>query len=93
MTEQDKFADGEISDAPVDAQQAMQQFVGEAFFGMMIKQMRSSVIKSDLMGNSQAQKMFEGQFDQMMVEKMAATSADQLSKPMYEQMTRLSRPQ
>lgn len=78
---------------PETAQEALTQFVGETFYGMMIKQMRSSVIKSDLMGNSNAEKMFESQFDQMMVERLAENSSDSLAKPMYQQMMRNSQPQ
>lgn len=78
-------------DEPKTAEEALQQFVGEAFFGMMMKQMRSSVIKSDLMGSSNAQKTFESQFDQMIVEEMAENSSQQLAEPMYEQMMRLKR--
>ncbi len=76
---------------PQTTEEAMQQFVGETFYGMMIKQMRSSVTKSDLMGNSNAQKMFESQFDQMMVEQMAENSSQSLSQPMYEQMMRYNK--
>lgn len=77
---------------PATAEEALTQFVGETFYGMMIKQMRSSVIQSDLMGNSNAQKMFEGQFDQMMVERLAENSSASLSQPMYEQMMRMQNP-
>ncbi|GEM_PF-1887931 len=80
-----------LQEKPESAQEALQQFVGETFYGIMMKQMRSSVMKSDLFGNSSALNMFESQFDQMMVEKMAANSTDQFSQPMYEQMTRLGR--
>lgn len=77
---------------PATAEEALTQFVGETFYGMMIKQMRSSVIQSDLMGNSNAQKMFESQFDQMMVERLAENSSSSLSQPMYEQMMRMQNP-
>ena len=96
---QSDFADNETTlngklpeEQPQTAEEALTQFVGETFYGMMIKQMRSSVIKSDLMGTSNAEKMFESQFDQMMVQRLAENSSSKMTEPMYKQMMLQSDP-
>lgn len=83
-----KNATETVEDLPTTEQEAVQQFVGEAFFGMLMKQMRNSVWKSDLLGGSSAQSQFEGQLDQFLVQNLAESSSDRISKPFYEQMQR-----
>jgi len=88
VAEFNKDSTGTIENQPTTEQEAVQQFVGEAFFGILMKQMRNSVWKSDLMGGSSAQKQFEGQLDQVLVQNLAASSSERISKPFYEQMQR-----
>ncbi len=71
----------QVQDVPESAKQAMQQFVGETFYGMLMKQMRNTIVQSDLFGNSTAKKMFEGQLDQTMVQELATNHSEFLSKP------------
>jgi hypothetical protein len=72
----------ELKPQPESAQQAMQQFVGETFYGMLLKQMRNTVLESDLLGNSSAKKMFQSQLDQTLVQELALHHSDFLSQPL-----------
>ena len=58
----------------------MEQFVGETFYGMLMKQMRNTVVESDLWGNSSARKMFESQLDQSLVQQLAHIHSQFLSQ-------------
>jgi peptidoglycan hydrolase FlgJ len=79
-TDQDVSA-AQLQQLPDSAQQAMQQFVGETFYGMLLKQMRNTVVESDLMGNSSAKKMFQSQLDQTLVQELALHHSEFLSHP------------
>lgn len=76
-----EVATEQINSKPDSAQQAMQQFVGETFYGMLMKQMRNTVVQSDLFGNSSAKRMFESQLDQTLVQGLAANHSEFLSQP------------
>lgn len=67
-----------------ETQKVFQQFVGETFFGEMLKQMRKSVPESEYFNGGHGEKVFRQQLDQMISQKMAETSAQKLSEPMYE---------
>ncbi len=71
----------QLKDGPESATQAMQQFVGETFYGMLLKQMRNTVMASDLFGNSSAKQMFESQLDQTLVQELATHHSEFLSRP------------
>ena len=74
------IATGRVSDQPESAEEAMEQFVGETFYGMLMKQMRNTVVESDLWGNSSARKMFESQLDQTLVQQLAQNHSQFLSQ-------------
>jgi Rod binding domain-containing protein len=63
---------------------AFNQFVGETFFTQLIKSMRSSLGKPAYFHGGRAEEVFQGQLDQMLSERMAETSSEQIAKPMYE---------
>jgi len=71
----------QLKENPENATQAMQQFVGETFYGMLLKQMRNTVMASDLFGNSSAKQMFESQLDQTLVQELATHHSEFLSRP------------
>jgi hypothetical protein len=75
------IASDQLKDGPESAEQAMQQFVGETFYGMLLKQMRNTVMASDLFGNSSAKQMFESQLDQTLVQELATHHSEFLSRP------------
>jgi len=60
------------------------QFVGEAFFGQMLKAMRSTVGKPAYFYGGHAEEVFQGQLDQTMAEHLTKASASKLADPMFE---------
>jgi Rod binding domain-containing protein len=66
---------------------AFDQFVGQTFYGEMLKQMRKSQGKIAYMNGGQAEEIFTQQLDQMLNKKMSDTSAHSLSGPMYKLFT------
>src|SRR3954466_2026097 len=60
------------------------QFVGEAFFGQMLKAMRSTVGKPAYFYGGHAEEVFQGQLDQTMSEHLTKASASKLAEPMFE---------
>ena len=91
-----------VSAPPAELQQSIQtaddekvreaftQFVGETFFGQLIKSMRSSLGKPAYFHGGRAEEVFQGQLDQMLNERFAESSADHIAEPMYE-LFRLNR--
>jgi len=60
------------------------QFVGEAFFGLMLKSMRSTVGKPAYFHGGRAEEVFQGQLDQTMTQHLTKASAAKLADPMFE---------
>ena len=60
------------------------QFVGEAFFGQMIKAMRSTVGKPAYFHGGRAEEVFQGQLDQTLAEHLTEASAARFAEPMFE---------
>ena len=63
---------------------AFTDFVGQTFFGEMVKQMRASVHKSEMFHGGMGEDIFQTQLDQIMVERVSETSAATFSDPMYQ---------
>jgi peptidoglycan hydrolase FlgJ len=59
------------------------QFVGETFYGQMIKSMRSTVGKAAYFDGGQAEKAFQGQFDQQLAQHLTEATADRFAKPLF----------
>jgi len=59
------------------------QFVGETFYGQMIKSMRSTVGKAAYFDGGQAEKVFQGQLDQQLAQHLTETTADRFAKPLF----------
>ena len=60
------------------------QFVGEAFFGQMLKAMRSTVGKPAYFHGGHAEEVFQGQLDQTMSEHLTKASDSKFAEPMFE---------
>jgi hypothetical protein len=60
------------------------QFVGETFFGQMIKAMRATVGKPAYFHGGRAEEVFQGQLDQKLAEHLTEASADKFSEPMFD---------
>ena len=63
---------------------AFQDFVGQTFFGEMIKAFRSAQQPSKYFHGGQAEEIFQGQLDQVFAERLSETSAEKIAEPMYE---------
>jgi peptidoglycan hydrolase FlgJ len=59
------------------------QFVGETFYGQMIKSMRSTVGKAAYFDGGQAEKAFQGQLDQQLAEHLTKATAEKFAKPLF----------
>jgi Rod binding domain-containing protein len=59
------------------------QFVGETFFGQLIKSMRSTVGKPAYFHGGQAEEAFQGQLDQQLAEHLTKASADKFAEPLF----------
>src|SRR6188472_2582187 len=60
------------------------QFVGEAFYGQMLKSMRSTVGKPAYFYGGRAEEVFQGQLDQTMAEHLTKASASKFADPMFD---------
>lgn len=61
------------------------EFVGEAFYGQMMKSMRSTVGKPAYFNGGRGEEVFQGQLDQQMAQEFARQSGDRFAEPMFEQ--------
>ena len=67
-----------------DLREHFTQFVGEAFFGQMIKAMRATTGKPAYFHGGRAEEVFQGQLDQKLAEHLTEASAARFAKPMFE---------
>lgn len=70
-------AQGEVKEAFTD-------FVGQTFYGQMLKALRQSVGKAPYFDGGQTEEIFRNQLDQVLSEKLSEASADTFSGPMFE---------
>ncbi len=63
--------------------EAFHDFVGQTFFGQMIASMRSTQNEPAYFHGGQAEKIFQGQFDQQMAETLSEKSASKIADPMF----------
>jgi Rod binding domain-containing protein len=67
-----------------ELRQTFDSFVGELFFGQMMKSMRNTVGKPAYFHGGQAEEIFTQQLDQVLGEKMTKASASSFTGPMFE---------
>jgi Rod binding domain-containing protein len=77
-------ADGAKPQAAGELRERFTQFVGEAFFGQMIKAMRSTVGKPAYFHGGRSEEVFQGQLDQQLAQHLTETSATRFAEPMFE---------
>jgi len=65
---------------------AFTDFVGQTFFGELLKQMRATVGKPAYMHGGMGEDIFQSQLDQVLVERITDSSAATFSDPMYRLM-------
>jgi Rod binding domain-containing protein len=68
-----------------EVQKTFRTFVGEAFFGQMLKAMRSTQGKPAYFHGGHAEEVFRGQLDQELSKVMTEASADTIADPMFRQ--------
>jgi peptidoglycan hydrolase FlgJ len=73
------------TNGPEELRQHFTQFVGEAFFGQMLKSMRATVGKPAYFHGGRAEEVFQGQLDQHLAEHLTETSANRFADPLFEQ--------
>jgi len=64
---------------------AFRTFIGESFFGQMLKSMRSTQGKPAYFHGGHAEEVFRGQLDQTLAQEMTKSSADKIADPMFRQ--------
>ena len=60
-------------------------FIGETFYGQMIKSMRSTVDKPAYFHGGKGEEVFQSQLDQQLAQEWAAESGDRFAEPMFKQ--------
>ncbi len=85
----DQLKTPQSNDGPAEVEQtelreAFDSFVGQTFYGQMLKAMRQSVEKPAYFHGGRAEEVFQGQLDQMLAEEMTEASAEQFTGPMFE---------
>jgi hypothetical protein len=73
-----------VERTPEDVREHFTQFVGEAFFGQMIKALRSMTDKPAYFHGGRAEEVFQGQLDQKLAEHLTEASASRFAEPMFE---------
>jgi len=64
--------------------EAFTDFVGQTFFGELLKQMRASVDKPAFFHGGMGEDIFQSQLDQVLVERMTDASGSSFSGPMFD---------
>jgi hypothetical protein len=64
--------------------EAFTDFVGQTFFGELLKQMRATVDQPSLVHGGMGEEIFQSQLDQILVERMTDASGRSFSDPMFE---------
>lgn len=77
-------AQQQLNDAQ-EVKETFRTFIGESFFGQMMKAMRSTQDKPAYFHGGRAEEVFQGQLDQTLAQSMTATSADTIADPMFRQ--------
>jgi len=70
-----------------DLKATFQKFVGQTFYGEMLKAMRSTQGKPAYMHGGRGEEVFQSQLDQVLSEKLAEQTSERLTGPMFELFT------
>ncbi len=69
-----------------ELREAFTDFVGQTFFGELMKQMRATLDKPAFFHGGMGEDIFQSQLDQIMVERMSDTTGSTFADPMYQLM-------
>lgn len=67
-----------------ELKKAFTDFVGQTFYGQMLKSLRSTVDKPAYFHGGRGEELFQEQMDRVLSEKLAETSADNFSDSMFD---------
>lgn len=67
-----------------ELREAFNDFVGQTLFGSMLAEMRKGLEGPAYFGGGRAEKVFQGQLDQHLVERISDASAATIADPMYD---------
>ncbi len=67
-----------------ELKETFNEFVGEAFFGQLLKAMRKLTDKPAYFHGGRAEEIFQRRLDEMMAQKLSDASSEQIAQPMYE---------
>lgn len=67
-----------------ELKKAFTDFVGQTFYGQMMKSLRSTVDKPAYFHGGRGEELFQEQMDRILTEKLAEASADNFSGPMFD---------
>ena len=62
------------------------------FMGMVMKEMRNSVQKSDLFGNSQGMEFFQSMYDEQLTRQLASSGGMGIGHMVYERLKQITQP-
>ncbi len=79
----DSAAQNKVSGNEGELQKTFQDFVGQTFFGQMIASMRATQEETPYFNGGRAEKIFQGQLDQVLAEELSDSSAEQFADPMF----------
>lgn len=68
-----------------DVREKFTAFVGETFYGQLIKSMRTSLGKPAYFHGGRGEEVFQSQLDQQFAQHMTKASADTFAEPMFRQ--------
>lgn len=72
------------ADSDARLRKAFNSFVGQVFFGQLLRAMRKTVGKPAYLHGGRAEEIFQQQLDQILGEKLAEVSGEKFSEPMFE---------
>lgn len=70
-----------------ELRQRFDAFVGETFYGQLLKSMRSTQGKPAYFHGGRAEEVFQSQLDQTLASELTKASAEQFTGPMFELFT------
>ncbi len=73
-----------VSEDALTERQAFDRFIGTTFYGQMLAAMQKTVAKPAYFHGGQAEEMFRSQLNQVLAEKLAENTSEQLTGPMFE---------
>jgi flagellar protein FlgJ len=67
-----------------ELREAFDDFVGQTFYSLMLKELRQTVGKSPYFNGGRAEEVFQGQLDQVIAEKLSDSNASSFTGPMFD---------